>query len=636
MAAEARSDQTYRLLSLGMDADFYRQAYPDLAGPGLDPVSHYGEAGWREGRDPAAWFSTQAYLALNPDVAAAGENPFAHYLGRGGREGREIARSDRADLVLRDRRLASAGLLPETIGPADLAAAAAEFDAAFYLGQNPDVAAAGADPLEHFLFAGWREGRDPNTLFSVRDYLELNPDVAASGRQPFLHFIRHGRAEGRPAKRDLGFRHDIVARILPLQQRLEDFEYWARQIPFGAPDELVAGLAASRTGLADLHITFSHDNYAATVGGLQLCVQREAADIATLGRDHLHIYPANGWPMVRTGRGETPLGVMLNGVPIGFYSSPVLVAGLKAVLARVVPGQRSFAIHSMLGHSSRDVVDVVRTAGMNSGYFWTHDFTALCAGIHLMRNDVEDCGAPPVGSPACRICVYAPGRALHIAEHERLFSRLDLTVVSPAQVTLETWRKSGLAAREEMIVPLARLIPVDGEPAPRKDGPLRVAFPGAPSAHKGWPVFRDLALRFADDPRYVFIHLAQKTVGGLPIEHHQVAVTVDNPLAMRDMLRDLDVDVALIWSICRETFSFSAYESVAAGAAVVTGPDSGNVAAFAARAGNGWVAPDEAALFAAFESGEILRLSRAERRPIAQDLVFSSLTADLLAAKDVA
>lgn len=632
MAAAALSDTTFRLLALGLDANFYRGAHPELAGVSLDPAADYGLGGWRQGRDPAPWFSTDGYLALHPDVAASDGNPFVHYLGQGLREGREIARSQRADAWLGARLRSPHQEPPEPMGPEQFALAAREFDAAFYLGQNPDVAAGGGDPLEHFLFVGWREGRDPNAAFSVRDYLELNADVAAAGVQPFLHYLGHGRAEGRTAKRNLGFRHDIIARMLPLQQRLEDYEYWARQIVADEAATLAAGLAQSRTGLAALHITFGHDNYAATVGGLQLCIQREAADIATLGRDHLHVYPAHGWPMVRTGEAEFPVGVMLNGVPLGFFAQAVMIAELKAAFAKVKPGARSFAIHSMLGHSARDVVDVVRTGGLNAGYFWIHDFTALCAGVHLLRNDVEDCGAPPPGSPACSVCVYAPGRALHISEHERLFSYLDLTVVAPSQNALDTWRRGGLDARDEIVVPHARLIPTRARPKPRKPGPFRFAFPGGASAHKGWPIFRDLALRFAGDPRYEFVHLAAKTIGGLPISHHPVSVTAEKPLAMRDTIRHLDIDAAMVWSICRETFSFTAYEAVAAGAAVVTSPDSGNVQAFTRQDEHGLVLADEAALIAAFESGDILRLSRDVRSPVIQDLGFSALTADLLRA----
>jgi hypothetical protein len=99
---------------------------------------------------------------------------------------------------------------------------------------------------------------------------------------------------------------------------------------------------------------------------------------------------------------------------------------------------------------------------------------------------------------------------------------------------------------------------------------------------------------------------------------------------MRDELERLGVDAALVWSLCRETFSFTAYEATAAGAAVVTGPDSGNVAAFVAAGGHGLVLPDEPALMTAFETGEILALSRARRRPALYDLKFSGMTVDLL------
>ncbi|HQZ11575.1 MAG TPA: glycoside hydrolase family 99-like domain-containing protein [Devosia sp.] len=72
-----------------------------------------------------------------------------------------------------------------------------EFDSAFYLRQNPDVEQSGADPFTHYLWTGWREGRDPSPGFSTSFYLEQNPDVAASDINPFVHYVVRGRHEGR-------------------------------------------------------------------------------------------------------------------------------------------------------------------------------------------------------------------------------------------------------------------------------------------------------------------------------------------------------------------------------------------------------------------------------------------------------
>ena len=71
------------------------------------------------------------------------------------------------------------------------------FDAEWYLAQNPDVAGAGADPLDHFLLFGGQEGRAPSPAFSSSGYLTANPDVRDAGLNPLVHYLVHGRIEGR-------------------------------------------------------------------------------------------------------------------------------------------------------------------------------------------------------------------------------------------------------------------------------------------------------------------------------------------------------------------------------------------------------------------------------------------------------
>ena len=72
-----------------------------------------------------------------------------------------------------------------------------DFDPAYYLAHNPDVLAAGVDPLQHYLALGWKEGRDPNAYFSTAWYLNQNPDLLAAGVNPLLHYEDHGWREGR-------------------------------------------------------------------------------------------------------------------------------------------------------------------------------------------------------------------------------------------------------------------------------------------------------------------------------------------------------------------------------------------------------------------------------------------------------
>ena len=70
------------------------------------------------------------------------------------------------------------------------------FDPAWYLSTYQDVAAAGADPLDHFLSRGASEGRRPTPLFDTVYYLSRYPDVGASGLNPVVHYVLYGGREG--------------------------------------------------------------------------------------------------------------------------------------------------------------------------------------------------------------------------------------------------------------------------------------------------------------------------------------------------------------------------------------------------------------------------------------------------------
>ncbi len=72
------------------DAAWYRSHYPDVAQSGIDPIMHYLEHGYKEGRDPGPLFSTEDYYKANPDVFHLGVDPLLHYIRHGKKEGRVV------------------------------------------------------------------------------------------------------------------------------------------------------------------------------------------------------------------------------------------------------------------------------------------------------------------------------------------------------------------------------------------------------------------------------------------------------------------------------------------------------------------------------------------------------------------
>jgi glycosyltransferase involved in cell wall biosynthesis len=107
----SREDRIYRpssasaaaidVLSSGIDAEcrairasglfdeaYYLALNDDIDPPPIDPIRHYCEHGWREGRNPSEDFDSGFYLEAYADIRECGINPFYHYVIAGRAEQR--------------------------------------------------------------------------------------------------------------------------------------------------------------------------------------------------------------------------------------------------------------------------------------------------------------------------------------------------------------------------------------------------------------------------------------------------------------------------------------------------------------------------------------------------------------------
>src|ERR1700722_7376433 len=69
----------FNFISKRFDPEYYLREYPDIDPDETDPLRHFMEVGWFEGRNPNAFFDTVSYLLKYPDVDRAGINPYFHY-----------------------------------------------------------------------------------------------------------------------------------------------------------------------------------------------------------------------------------------------------------------------------------------------------------------------------------------------------------------------------------------------------------------------------------------------------------------------------------------------------------------------------------------------------------------------------
>ena len=599
------------LLRAAFDAAYYLRTHPDVEAAGVDAFEHYFYTGWREGRNPRADFDTAFYLKTYEDARAAGINPFWHFLTVGKADGR-TGRNDAAPTP-------AAAPTTETDGAPDAAVAelvATEFSAAHYLSQYEDIKAAGIDPLHHFLVAGWREGRNPCRGFDTGYYLESNPDVLEVGINPFWHFLVAGRAEGRAGMRPGGYRRRILDAVREPRERTRGYR--------PADGVLLDGRALGRrltkalAGRAGLAVALSHDCYVRVIGGTQIFIADEERRFREQGFAYLQLSPRLASLALAEADPDFEVQIVLDGEVVGLARLHVLTRTLERH-APSLPQRPVFVVHSLLGFDPVQVTALQRGLQPARSLFWLHDYTALCEGFNLLRNDLDHCKAPPVGSIACRVCIYGETRQRHLDRMAAFLGDGRFEVVAPSAAAMGLWHRHGVLPQLPSHVhphwDLERATAVKRPPL--RKGPVRVAFVGYPSPSKGWETFVRLAEEMAQDSEFEFLHFAAQGTRTVPEARFVVSeVTPHDRVATQRLLAAHRVDLLAILSPWPETFSYVAHEGLLAGCRLLCVEDSGNVAALVRRTGQGKVLRDAAAVVSYFTSGEARLEAVAARRNV--------------------
>lgn len=188
---EAATQTEINLIATEFDARFYLRANSDIQEAEIDPLEHYCNTGWREGRLPNAQFNQPRHLSLFPELKQTGENPFHHYL------------------QVRDTDAYKEKLKPRLQGNAAGAGASKHFnpmvlgtlmDHAYYRSQLPG----GETPLDvatHYFQSTASKPAAPHPNFCKDFYLQAYPDVS-SDQDAFLHYAETGHLEGRAPNRE--------------------------------------------------------------------------------------------------------------------------------------------------------------------------------------------------------------------------------------------------------------------------------------------------------------------------------------------------------------------------------------------------------------------------------------------------
>lgn len=242
-----------------------------------------------------------------------------------------------------------------------------------------------------------------------------------------------------------------------------------------------------------------------------------------------------------------------------------------------------------------------------------HDYSTVCSNFTLLDDSLVYCGDCGIKKEKCKKCRYYTESKRKNEMYIQLWNKFKdrIEFVFPSIVARNVW----LSAYPEYSNK-ARVVPhqiFDGEYHGNRapvDGnrKLRIAYLGAREYYKGWDSFIKVFSRFGIDNRFSWYYFGTDKV----LEEGITSVYVDNRKnkdSMIQSLRENEIDAVVLWSLCKETYSYTFFESLASNVFVITNENSGNIAAQVLIYSNGVVLRDENQLLDFFNKDIISVLS---------------------------
>ncbi len=315
-------------------------------------------------------------------------------------------------------------------------------------------------------------------------------------------------------------------------------------------------------------------------------------------------------------------GVIVDGRLCGFFDE----AGVWRLLSGWgAAGRRPLEIHI---HHLRHF-DLERVARLLAGIpvavrLFLHDHFTVCPQYLLLKNNECYCGPAKPSEEKCSGCRY--WTPAHHGRIRRVLAAAGdrFSVVAPSPSARLIWAAT-FPEWQDRIRVLPHLV-WDGErpnndPARPQEVPLRVAYVGAPYHYKGWDLFQQVAGDLSPQRfNYEFYHLGISRTSHSSIRNIPVSIVHEGADAMVRALREARMDVAFLWSIWPETYSYTLQECRLANTWILTHPDSGNIADVVAAESLGRVLPDAGAVRAYLQDVAQVRRDVAARRGAASRL----------------
>ncbi|WP_018931027.1 hypothetical protein [Gracilibacillus lacisalsi] len=311
-------------------------------------------------------------------------------------------------------------------------------------------------------------------------------------------------------------------------------------------------------------ISISRNNFLHFTGGTSKFITEQMEYFSGNNYNHIHLT----WNRINVKKFRgIYIQVVKNGVELGMYKLNELLDKLQKV--------KCIVVHNLIGMELDIFTSIKKKLRNPPVFYYLHDFSCVCRNIKLMYNDNYFCESYRNNWNMCLSCKYKTGRNKNYSFHSELFRDNNMYLIAPSNNTKQIITSAFNFDDDKIsIIPHQKYNFIEKN-RNVKNKKLRIAYVGSKHKHKGWGTFKEICKAFNNSYDFYCLGNSDEIIEG--VKYVEVSYLENGELAMTKKLKEFNIDIALLWSECPETYSYTYYESSAAGCLILTNTKSGNI-----------------------------------------------------------
>lgn len=328
-------------------------------------------------------------------------------------------------------------------------------------------------------------------------------------------------------------------------------------------------------------ISISHSNYLYKGAGTEKCMRETRNILISKDIHYLQIFSFEKYSnLYKFSDMSNKVGVNYDDTFLGIYTYSSLLSLLNNVSIENKTEFIGIHINNVINHDLCLLKEFIQSIKLPV-IVWLHDYSSICdvSPILLDGNGVC-CNNFSKNLSICTKC----SKYLNSFEENDVFDFYNQIndsikhIIAPSEsVKRNTLVRYTFWNNKISVRPHLKF----SDKVKRKDVsyPIKIAFVGGKYSHKGYREWQELTNVFKDNKNYQFYYLGSSISDTVDyIKDIRVDVATQGENAMKNAIRNNNIDIAFLWSKCQETYSYTYYESFCSGARIITNEKSGNIA----------------------------------------------------------